>query len=80
MSYWLNQYCQLFGYYSCSTMSTLETLVLFGIIIAAAPIIILILCAVIYGFFYAVGQIFFGLFVVIYWVFHPVQWWRERRR
>lgn len=31
MADFLTWYCQLFGYYSCSALSTFEALVLFGI-------------------------------------------------
>jgi hypothetical protein len=39
MKYWLNRYCEIFGYSSCSELSTFEAIVLSVASIIAAPIL-----------------------------------------
>lgn len=73
MQQFLTWYCQLFGYSSCSAMSMLETLVLFGLLLAAVPVAILLMLAVLWAFGAALGAILAG----IWFLFHPKEWWAK---
>ena len=71
----LNLYCQLFGYASCAAMSMLETLVLFGLLLLAVPISLLLAGLLAYGLGAVIGAV--GVF--IWALFHPRFWWPKRK-
>jgi hypothetical protein len=80
MSNWINWYCQLFGYASCSAASLLETLVLFSISVAAVPFAFMFAAMAIYGIVWAIGEILFRLIVLVWIIFHPLEWWSRRKQ